>query len=179
MQILLLSLVLALCASSATADQLVGPPAPREQVGNVPGFSDEGLIKPRREKFFGPVNLLTGLALAGAAIYDVKTTVDAYNLQGNYEIHRPDGSVSFVTVVVYEKSAFYRAAVNSNDVGSLWRRKAYVNAPIWVGSHFLRRSRHLPLKVVGWAAPVVLGGLQLKAGLDNRKEYNRINALLR
>jgi hypothetical protein len=173
-----------------------------EQVGKVAGFEGGGVRKPRQESFFGPVNLLTGASLGLGAWYDVKTTMDGRALLGANPRPVPPGTIMqdgtpappgsfrgdrmFIGsdgvaryVVLHEKSEFYRASVIDNNRRAMWRQKTFVNAPVWVGSHFLRRSRHVPLKVVGWALPVVWTGLQVKAGIDNQREIDRINAQLR
>lgn len=144
-------------ASLATGDH---------QVGAVKGFEPVDVQKPKKEKFFGPVNILLGVGLLGSGVADVETTYTCMGTRGYSETLLPNGSVYQETRWCEEGNAHFRPFVERGRWAA-HGAKAGLNGAIWVGTHFMRRSRHVPLKVAGWVLPVFAIGYQSKFAVSN------------
>ncbi|HXV26503.1 MAG TPA: hypothetical protein VD862_00525 [Candidatus Paceibacterota bacterium] len=129
-----------------------------------------------RESFWSPTNLLLTSFQWGGAFYDSKTTMNADALNGSYEVTR-DGRPVRLVVTVREEAGPEQWFIDRGPV-ALGGYKALYNVPFAVASHKLRQSNSSFGRVVGYAVPIVLGALQWKAGLDNKKEIDRINGLI-
>lgn len=138
------------------------------QVGAPKGFEERGVTKPKKEKFFGPVNVLMGVGLFGAGAGDVETTFTCLGTRGYSETPLPGGYVYQETRWCREGNADFRPFIEKGRWAA-HGAKAGLNGAIWAGSYFMRRSRRVPLKVAGWVLPVFAIGYQGKLALDNMR----------
>lgn len=130
-----------------------------------------------REGFFSVTNLALGAFQFGGAAFDTKTTMDVFSLEGTYRIIE-DGRPVILTVAAFEVSGPEEPFIRKGT-WALGGYKAAINVPIWVGSHYLRRSGNkLWVRIVGWTLPIAMGFVQWKAGLDNRGVYHDARAVI-
>ena len=160
---------------AAAAKEPMGPPAPRGRRVPTP---DAFMGEHKPERHFGFTNILVTGALGVSAGFDIQTTLQARSLAGTYEYVYPDGHIKIVSVSFHEKTGFYRAAAMKGSAGRMGLQKAKLLVPIAIASHYMRRSKSKALRVAGWLLPAFATGIQLKAGLDNTREINRIDDLL-
>jgi hypothetical protein len=125
----------------------------------------------KKEKFFSATNMLMGAGLFGSAVADLETTFTCLGTTGETRTPLPGGSTYVETRWCYEGNSFFRPLINSGRASS-YGGKALFNVPVWVGSHYLRRSSHRTVRVIGWVVPVVAIGVQTKLAIDNVRTTN-------
>ena len=151
----------------ATLSPTSGTPAPRtigESVARIAEASDESAlvqkgfsVSPKREGFFSAPNLLVGVLLFGSAIADAESTFACLDASPRCVEGNP-----------------HRANDIARGRSATYATEAAVAVPTWVISHYLRRSDHRSIRILGWAFPLTLSGVRIQAAINNIKLKNEL-----
>jgi len=170
---LLAAVLLALSVPSETPirdsiDRIAAAVVADERVGRVEGFESSGVQKPEREKFFGARNLLLGAAMFGSTVADVETSYACFGATRTDYTPLPNGDVFVQTWTCHEGNRHRRKDFEHGRM-RVYPVNIGVNGALWAGSHFLRRSDHKTLRLLGWTVPVVVTVIQSRQAFLNAR----------
>ena len=160
------AILLTVTAGSHEYPDIDAPVSIRESVERITALSDESALEPlagtfgvparRREGFFSATNIGMGVFLFGSTIADTESTYACLKypqcVEGNPR----------------QKDRVARGR------GAVYPHGFAISGSMWLVSHWMRRSEHRAVRVIGWAFPIGLGSRESWAAIQNMKLRNKL-----